>query len=342
MARGDVKLLLKELGLNEYEIRAYLTLIEHGAMAASDLATISGVPQPRIYDVVNTLMAKGFVVVGEGRPKRVIPIEPAQVFKGLKERYNRLVDYVEKQLENMYRPKTENETVLVIRSMIPLEEYMRSSIDSAKFSVSVALPDWMVDKIAPNLLEKEDTRVHLFIYGKPKEVPDVDVVKTREIPDPLIIISDRRMGIYAPNEALAKGQSSLRGYALVIYDPNLLFILDRYFYQALWPTGKLVHRKQVTLKLPRTYISIRDLIDDIKTFNLKGAKVKVKGHMVRTGKPISIEGKIVDYYESEGRIISNITVEATDGKRYVIGGWNASLEDVEAETITVIGGEGDV
>ncbi|HIP75049.1 MAG TPA: hypothetical protein EYH13_02660, partial [Thermococcus paralvinellae] len=33
----------------------------------------------------------------------------------------------------------------------------------------------------------------------------------------------------------------------------------------------------------------------------------------------------------------NITVETEDGKRYVVGGWNSSLEDIEADIIIVEG-----
>ena len=46
-----------------------------------------------------------------------------------------------------------------------------------------------------------------------------------------------------------------------------------------------------------------------------------------------VTGRIIDFFESEGRVISNITIETEDGERYVVGGWNSSLEDIEADSI---------
>ncbi|WP_258083873.1 TrmB family transcriptional regulator sugar-binding domain-containing protein [Thermococcus thermotolerans] len=162
--------------------------------------------------------------------------------------------------------------------------------------------------------------------------PIATEIRMREVPDPIIIIQDRDMGIYLPYEALTAG-SSLHGYGLVIHDNNLLFMLDRYFYHALWPTGRVVYREERALRLPREYIHIRELVSDLRRFSIQNAKVEVFGRFVRSGEPVHLVGRIVEFYEDEGKVISNITVETEDGERHVVGGWNASLEDIEAERI---------
>ncbi len=338
MEEREVRARLKELGLNEYEVRAYLTLLKNGPLTAGELATLSKVPQPRIYDVVRTLMAKGFITTTAGRPMRVIPLSPEKVVEAIRRRYNERLEELKGELERLYTPHREIGSVTVIKSRIAFEEHLEEAIENARHHLSIALPAELLGKVGGKLRKKkaEKAVVHLFVYGSGEVPPVANEIRSREVPDPVIVIQDRGMGVYLPYEALGSG-SSLHGYGLIIRDNHLLFMLDRYFYHALWPTGKVVYREERKLELPKEYIHIRDLVDDIRDFGLKGARVEVFGKFTRSGVPVHIKGRVVDFFESEGRVISNITVETDEGQRYVIGGWNASLEDVEAERIILLG-----
>jgi sugar-specific transcriptional regulator TrmB len=68
--------LLRSLGLTKYEIDAYLTLLKFKNITAYSLGQLSGVPQGRIYDVVEKLMSKGLVELHPGKPKKFSPIDP--------------------------------------------------------------------------------------------------------------------------------------------------------------------------------------------------------------------------------------------------------------------------
>ncbi len=333
MEEKEIKSLLKELGLNEYEVRAYLTLIRNGPLTAGELATLSKVPQPRIYDVIRTLMAKGFVTTSQGRPKQVIPLSPDSVMDAIKRRYDEKIETLKAALEKLYTPRGEIGSVTVVKSRITLEEYIRRAIKNSRFHLSIAVPMELLDRLEDDLGVKRDSvRINLFVYGGGEVPPIATEIRMREVPDPIIIIQDRDMGIYLPYEALTAG-SSLHGYGLVIHDNNLLFMLDRYFYHALWPTGRVVYREERALRLPREYIHIRELVSDLRRFSIQNAKVEVFGRFVRSGEPVHLVGRIVEFYEDKGKVISNITVETEDGERHVVGGWNASLEDIEAERI---------
>lgn len=66
---------LQEMGLSEYEASTYVGLLQGGTSTAKEVANRAGVPQSRVYDVLDSLKTKGFVVVQEGRPKKFGPIE---------------------------------------------------------------------------------------------------------------------------------------------------------------------------------------------------------------------------------------------------------------------------
>jgi len=336
MEEKELKGLLKEVGLNEYEVNAYLALIREGALTASELATLSKVPQPRIYDVIRTLMTKGFVIVSGGRPKTIIPIDPEKVLNEIEKAYTSKIERAKEKLKELYKPHEELiGNVIVVKSKITFEKYIKKAIEDAQRHISIALPMSFLKRIQEDIREKkqEGVQINLFVYGKGKVPPIAQKIKIREVPDPFILIQDKEIGIYAPPEAVTTKSSTLHGYAMIIRDENLLFMFDRYFYHALWPTGKTVYEEERKLRLPKRYIHIRELVSDIRQFNLLGAKVEVAGKFVKSKNPVYVTGRIIDFFESEGRVISNITIETEDGERYVVGGWNSSLEDIEADSI---------
>jgi sugar-specific transcriptional regulator TrmB len=68
--------ILKPLGLSEYEIRVFTTLIENGPTNYRALVKESNVPTGRIYQVLANLGSKGFVEADVGTPRLFKAIEP--------------------------------------------------------------------------------------------------------------------------------------------------------------------------------------------------------------------------------------------------------------------------
>ncbi|VVB60514.1 Putative HTH-type transcriptional regulator TrmBL2 [uncultured archaeon] len=66
----EEKTLLKEIGLSNYEIAAYLKLAEMGITDARTLYKEANIPFGRIYEVLNSLVGKGLVEVQGTRPKK--------------------------------------------------------------------------------------------------------------------------------------------------------------------------------------------------------------------------------------------------------------------------------
>ncbi|TFF92729.1 MAG: TrmB family transcriptional regulator, partial [Promethearchaeota archaeon] len=66
----NVKESLHEIGLTDYEISIYLTLISKGPMDARELSDASGVPYSRIYNILTNLEKekKWIIKEEESRP----------------------------------------------------------------------------------------------------------------------------------------------------------------------------------------------------------------------------------------------------------------------------------
>jgi sugar-specific transcriptional regulator TrmB len=82
---------LKVLGLTEYEAKAYYTLLKFGTLTAEKISELGKIPLPRVYDTITELQKKGFVMVGQTRPKRFKPIPPDRAI-------SMFLDYRRKQM----------------------------------------------------------------------------------------------------------------------------------------------------------------------------------------------------------------------------------------------------
>src|SRR5438034_7933765 len=68
---------LQTLGLNAYEARSYLVLIGHPRFKALELAARAHVPRQKIYEVLDSLVEKGFAQVVQEKTKLFSAVEPS-------------------------------------------------------------------------------------------------------------------------------------------------------------------------------------------------------------------------------------------------------------------------
>ena len=69
---------LQAIGLNAYEARSYLVLVGHPQFKALELAARARVPRQKIYEVLDSLVEKGFAHVIQERTKLFSAISPDQ------------------------------------------------------------------------------------------------------------------------------------------------------------------------------------------------------------------------------------------------------------------------
>jgi len=77
------EILNKQLNLTPYESRAYVSLVIHGPMSPSELAKKAGIPRPRAYDVLQSVIEKGLLVEQHGKPSIFAATEPKQALENL-------------------------------------------------------------------------------------------------------------------------------------------------------------------------------------------------------------------------------------------------------------------
>lgn len=75
---------LARLGLKEYEAKIYVALVGLGETNVRRIHEASGVPRPRVYDVLHALDEKGFIEIRQGSPLMYRAVRPDIVVSFLK------------------------------------------------------------------------------------------------------------------------------------------------------------------------------------------------------------------------------------------------------------------
>jgi len=93
---------LRDLGLSEYEARAYRALLKTGPTTAKELSRVSDVPMGRIYDVLNSIEQYNLVrSQSASRPKKYVAVEGETALGRLLEDKKRELDETEEQYERI-------------------------------------------------------------------------------------------------------------------------------------------------------------------------------------------------------------------------------------------------
>jgi len=95
LAEGDFQRFwrrLQQLGLNAYESRSYLVLLGHPKFKALELAARAHVPRQKIYEVLDSLVEKGFAQVVQERTKLFSAVEPTLAIPGYLGRKRQLLE----------------------------------------------------------------------------------------------------------------------------------------------------------------------------------------------------------------------------------------------------------
>jgi sugar-specific transcriptional regulator TrmB len=81
---------LSELGLSRYESNVYLTLVSEGVSTAKSISDITGIPYGKVYEIINSLSHKGFVMLLPTKPMKCGAVSPKQaIITAKKEHFER-------------------------------------------------------------------------------------------------------------------------------------------------------------------------------------------------------------------------------------------------------------
>lgn len=175
---------LKQLGLTEYEARAYISLAELGPSNPRDVARRARIPYPSAYDALKALVSKGWAEAAASRPTIYTPRPPAAIgtetLAGLRRAFE--------QLESIYRDVSSRtpraEIIYTVMGKDRVLKKIFEILDRAKKDVIVVLP-WdspMSSAVIRRLRDLERRKVEVRVMtDSSKAHPSVGKVRLRKL-----------------------------------------------------------------------------------------------------------------------------------------------------------------
>jgi sugar-specific transcriptional regulator TrmB len=129
---------IMELGLSEYEAKAYLSLLRENPATAYEIGKSSGIPTSKIYEVLKKLTEKGVVsIIEEGKTRQYVPIEPDEFLSKYKNRTEMIIGSLKDELLNI-KGKRELSYIWNITEYSYLIDKARRMIEGAAKTVLIS------------------------------------------------------------------------------------------------------------------------------------------------------------------------------------------------------------
>ncbi|WP_297217447.1 TrmB family transcriptional regulator [Thermoplasma sp.] len=322
---------LSKLGLTPYEIKVYKTLLIYGPNSATETAKLSKVPQPRVYDIFESLESKGAVEVSPGKKKvyRAVPID-----NFIDRKLIEIRDYkkrIESYIEQQKKFKENNPYLWMIKNNFQIREKMKDVISEAENEIIASLNYENLRYLKKYFIEAAKKGVTVVIVAFPdaeidflRTLPDDIVIRIRRGAASQVMIADRKHGIIN-----VESTEDSEGYALYFDENELIHILNYYYYHTIWGPSDTFHDFPVRrdMKFSTAWLSCEAINSFLKrSYNISA---EVSGYSA-TG-PVKIEGNITGIDLVPG---FKHTFFIKDNERvYSVGGKTARMEDIKLDTL---------
>ena len=280
-------------GLSSYEIKVYKALLIKGPQNSTDIVKNSGIPQPRVYDVVNNLARKGLIEssqIGKRRIFRAVPVKNA-----LSDRIAEMSALLD-ELDKVVREEAKNSRIntpyiWLIQNTEKIIERMKELITGAKYEVILSLRKENLEKISELLNEKAILGITIAVVIFPDTGKDLIsnlnpkiVIKRRDGVASEVLIADRSKGI------INVDNGTKTNYGLYFEEDEIIHILNYYFYHTIWLPSKYItdFTNSNTRKISTAWLTC----EAVSSYKNKGMEVTAKLRLETGGLEKVVSGQI--------------------------------------------------
>ena len=242
---------LKEFGLTEYEVKAYIGLVESGPMPASQLSTTATIPYSKIYEILGNLERKGWVESEQGRRSKYFPKPPGTALESSRVRMENTLKSSQmdamSELQPLYEKKgvQERPDIWIVRGQNNIIDRIKETLSRTRRELLVAMPivpDSVISMATPalSLMNSRDIKVSVMVPSPTtkdvvRKLKGVAEVRIREQMFGGGIISDSNEII------ILLGEEPEKGLTLAISSHHLgLVKFGKSYFEFLWENSKPV------------------------------------------------------------------------------------------------------
>lgn len=318
---------LKKFGLTSYEIRAYQALLLNGPMTPMETVAVAGIPQPRIYDVLQSLLNDGLIEVSPGKKKIYRAKDVKSAFSSKLAEMSIDLEKISKEVSRRSHTKEgKNPLIWMVQSENKIRTEMKRMIDQASDELILALKYELLHRLRKNIRAALDRGVFVALVTFPDtglnaiEELHPATIKQRKGFASEVIISDRSASIVK----IDNGNYD-QNYAIAIEEDEVIHITSYYFYHTIWvPSIQISEFSSASpIRIRTSWLACEILDKELKSGN-NAIKATVYGRM--KGKEVSMTG-IVSRVEIEPGYKHAFYITKNKAE-YSVGGKSARIEDI--------------
>ncbi|MBE0425427.1 MAG: TrmB family transcriptional regulator [Nitrospirae bacterium] len=160
---------LMQLGLSEYEAKAYLSLLRENPSTAYEIGKDSGIPTSKVYEVLKKLIEKGIIsIIDDGKKKHYVPLAPDEFLNKQKSITDSIIDSLRTEISNV-RGMKDFSHICTIYEYEYLMDRIRRMIGEASRTILLSIWKEEFEKIEEKLRDALGRKVRVAIvhFGQP-------------------------------------------------------------------------------------------------------------------------------------------------------------------------------
>jgi len=174
------KQVLREVGLNTYEIDVYAALLDGGQLTAMEISEKTKVPYSKIYEVLKMLKEKGWVKTVESRPAKYYPAPPNEALATTEAKLqDKITDWkqtITSELQPLFEKREiiEHPDILILHGIQSVTSKLVETLKKATKEIMIAAPEFAKKMLssAPllfDVLKKTNAEVKLMVTGNAEQ-----------------------------------------------------------------------------------------------------------------------------------------------------------------------------
>lgn len=219
ITNNDTYEFLTKVGFSLNEAKVYVTLLQNKALNGYEIAKLSGVSRSLVYDVIERLLNKGFIIKSEGAVNYYVALDYNKALEKIdNENRNNLLN-AETNLKLLSKKDNDNEFIFNIRGFDKFIEKAKEKIKLAKKEISLSI--WKQDfAFFRDELSKALRRgVKVYIFSFEDIILDNAEIFTYKVKDASNLFPYRRISLIIDNNDTFIGEN-IGDKSVSIYTKN--------------------------------------------------------------------------------------------------------------------------
>ncbi len=259
-------LLLNKIGLNDAEAKVYLALLQFGSMSGYETSKVAQVPRSKVYNVLETLISKGYVIYNEQENNNLYAaVSIVQVANIINNETHGVLDELVGELKDCPF-NVDLQSIWHIRQHFNVFSRCRTIIKNTKEELLVQIWEEDIQNVLEDIqvLEQKDIRMGIVYFSKNPEskIPLKKYCTHGFAEDKLKDMGGRWVTIVSDMREAIFGQILSNGMAEVLWTESKPLVVmaaecvkhDLYFYRTAAIDGKSLQKK-----LGTNYEKVRDI-----------------------------------------------------------------------------------